>query len=298
MEKQVKEITLYRTNLVIGDPDEEGLLSEETKVNRVILNEDGHEIERITYNAYGEPEERVIIKWENGHPVEEQLELEGEIAERTTREFDDKGRIVKEFRHYLEGGTDEIRYIYENDLLIMKQSIDSDGDEGEKHYWTYEDGLLVKEESFDADGEPEMRKNYIYAENGRLDETIELQISNDGESKLVSVMDEAGNIVLEKRYDTRGNLIARNTITIGENGRPALMEEETVRGKSVVHLEYDGQGNNVLYREETADGNLLTLITRTFDTEGRNTGSEVKTEPQAQRPGQHYHLRYEYNFYE
>ncbi|HOP13679.1 MAG TPA: hypothetical protein PLH09_06875, partial [Lentimicrobium sp.] len=111
MEKQVKEITLYRTNLVIGDPDEEGLLSEETKVNRVILNEDGHEIERITYNAYGEPEERVIIKWENGHPVEEQLELEGEIAERTTREFDDKGRIVKEFRHYLEGGTDEIRYI-------------------------------------------------------------------------------------------------------------------------------------------------------------------------------------------
>ncbi|HPF63911.1 hypothetical protein [Lentimicrobium sp.] len=298
MEKQVKEITLYRTNLVIGDPDEEGLLSEETKVNRVILNEDGHEIERITYNAYGEPEERVIIKWENGHPVEEQLELEGEIAERTTREFDDKGRIVKEFRHYLEGGTDEIRYIYENDLLIMKQTIDSDGDEGEKHYWTYEDGLLVKEESFDADGEPEMRKNYIYAENGRLDETIELQISNDGESKLVSVMDEAGNIVLEKRYDTRGNLIARNTITIGENGRPALMEEETVRGKSVVHLEYDGQGNNVLYREETADGNLLTLITRTFDTEGRNTGSEVKTEPQAQRPGQHYRLRYEYNFYE
>jgi hypothetical protein len=298
MEKQVKEITLYRTNLVIGDPDEEGLLSEETKVNRVILNEDGHEIERITYNAYGEPEERVIIKWENGHPVEEQLELEGEIAERTTREFDDKGRIVKEFRHYLEGGTDEIRYIYENDLLIMKQTIDSNGDEGEKHYWTYEDGLLVKEESFDADGEPEMRKNYIYAENGRLDETIELQISNDGESKLVSVMDEAGNIVLEKRYDTRGNLIARNTITIGENGRPALMEEETVRGKSVVHLEYDGQGNNVLYREETADGNLLTLITRTFDTEGRNTGSEVKTEPQAQRPGQHYRLRYEYNFYE
>jgi len=298
MEKQVKEITLYRTNLVIGDPEEEGLISEETIVNRVILNEDGHEIERITYNAYGEPEERVIIKWENGHPVEEQLELEGEIAERTTREFDDKGRIVKEFRHYLEGGTDEIRYIYENDLLIMKQTIDSDGDEGEKHYWTYEDGLLVKEESFDADGEPEMRKNYIYAENGRLDETIELQISNDGESKLVSVMDEAGNIVLEKRYDTRGNLIARNTITIGENGRPALMEEETVRGKSVVHLEYDGQGNNVLYREETADGNLLTLITRTFDTEGRNTGSEVKTEPQAQRPGQHYRLRYEYNFYE
>ena len=183
-------------------------------------------------------------------------------------------------------------------LFRSKQTIDSNGDEGEKHYWTYEDGLLVKEESFDADGEPEMRKNYIYAENGRLDETIELQISYDGESKLVSVMDEAGNIVLEKRYDTRGNLIARNTITIGENGRPALMEEETVRGKSVVHLEYDGQGNNVLYREETADGNLLTLITRTFDTEGRNTGSEVKTEPQAQRPGQHYRLRYEYNFYE
>ena len=117
----------------------------------------------------------------------------------------------------------------------------------------------MKEETFDADGEPEMKKTYIYAENGRLDETIELQISSDGESKLVSVMDEAGHIVLEKRYDTRGNLIARNTITIGENGHPAKIEEETVRGKSIVHLEYDGQGNNVLYREESGDGSLLSL---------------------------------------
>lgn len=298
MEKQVREITLYRINLVLTDPDDDGLLSEEMMVNRVIMDEDGHEIERITYNAYGEPEERIVTKRENGLPVEELLELEGETAERTTREFDEKGRVVKEFRHYLEGGTDEIRYIYENDLLIMKQTFDSEGDEGEKHYRTYEDGLLVKEETFDADGEPEMKKTYIYAENGRLDETIELQISSDGESKLVSVMDEAGHIVLEKRYDTRDNLIARNTITIGENGHPAKIEEETVRGKSIVHLEYDGQGNNVLYREESGDGSLLSLITREYDADGRNTSSEVRTEPQAQRPGQHYRLRYEYSFYE
>lgn len=299
MKKKISEINLYRINLATGDPDDESELFQEIPVNRVVLNENGHETERITYNSFGEPEERVVTRWEGDHAVEEILELDGEVVERTTREYDEEGRVLKEWRHYTEGGTDEIRYFYKEDKLLMKQAYDSDGEEGEKHFWTYENGLLVSEEAFDDDNTAEMKKTYLYSKEGVLEEVIEIQYTADGVLKTVSVMDEEGRLIAEKRYDLRGNLIARTLITLGENGHPATMvEESSARPKTVIHFEYDSNGNNTLYREETEDGSILSLITREFDEDGRNTASEVRIEPQQQRPGQHYRLRYEYSYFD
>lgn len=299
MKKKISEINLYRINLATGDPDDESELFQEIPVNRVVLNENGHETERITYNSFGEPEERVVTRWEGDHAVEEILELDGEVVERTTREYDEEGRVLKEWRHYTEGGTDEIRYFYKEDKLLMKQAYDSDGEEGEKHFWTYKNGLLVSEEAYDDDNTAEMKKSYLYSKEGVLEEVIEIQYTTDGELKTVSVMDEEGRLIAEKRYDLRGNLIARTLITLGENGHPATMvEESSARPKTVIHFEYDSNGNNTLYREETEDGSILSLITREFDEDGRNSASEVRIEPQQQRPGQHYRLRYEYSYFD
>lgn len=289
MKEKFREINLYRTNLIL--PGEEG---EEMLISKVTMDADGNETERLTIHGDDEPEERILTKYENGKPVEEILEIGGEVAERTTREFNGEGVIIREWRHYLEGDPDEIKYTYEAGRLISKISYDSDGDEMEKHLLFYESGRLVREEEYDSFGNKELERTFTYGEAEHPESSVEIRNSGDERTRIVTEFDEAGNVTLEKRYDHRGNLIARSITTTGEGGRPAKIEEETVRGKTIATLEYDEKGNNTRYKEEDEAGNELTEITRTFDADGRNRISEVKSEPMQFAPGQHYRLRYEY----
>lgn len=298
MEKKIKKIELYRTNIVLTDPDEEGNLMEEVLVSETLFDENGNETERISYSPSGETEEHIIIKYENGRPVEEILELEGEVAERTTREFDKSGLLLREFRHYQDGEPDEISYTYDNGKPIQKLVTDSDGEEGEKHLWHYNDDKIIKEESFNEYGEADYIKTYSYAETGILEETEETRISNGEKSRLVSLFDEKGNLVQEKRYDSRGNLLARVTTVLGDNDRPAQTEEETIMGKTISVFGWDEHGNNIKLTEQTPEGEEIAVIDRTFDETGRIIATGVKMEPALNRPGQHYNLRYAYSFYE
>ncbi|MCO5264405.1 MAG: hypothetical protein M9948_00735 [Lentimicrobium sp.] len=298
MEKKLKQIDLYRNNLIITDPDDPEMLGD-VQVSRVIMNEDGQEIERITYDIEGEAEERVLIVYKDGKPVEEILEMAGEIAERTTRSFDEQGRMSVEYRHYLEGEPDEIRYTYnEEGKLVQRLLTDSDGEEGEKQVWIYEQDKLVREESWNEYGDLEISKTFTYSEDGTPEETVELSFLGGEETRLVTLYDDEGVISTEKRYDARGRLVSRQIITQGENGHTARIEEETVAGKTITTLEYDDAGNNTVHEETAEDGTRLTRIERQFNADGRLTGSEVWMENTLRRPGQHYQLRYEYTYFE
>lgn len=298
MEKKLKQIDLYRNNLIMSDPDEP-MANEESPVNRVIYNQDGHETERITFNSDGEAEERVMIAYLDGKPVEEVLEMAGEVAERTTREYDDQGRVSREFRHYLDGDPDEIRYEYDEDgHMVLRQLTDSDGQKGEKQVWTYSNGKPIREESFTEYGELEVSKTFTYAEDGTPEETVELSFAGGEETRMVTLYDEEGKISAEKRYDGRGRLVSRQLLTQDDNGHTSVIEEETVTGKTIIRLEYDAAGNNIVHEETTAEGLPITRIERTFDEENRIAGVEVRVENLPSRPGQHYRLRYEYSYFE
>jgi hypothetical protein len=298
MERKIRQISIYRTNLAVADPDDDDI-NGETLMNSVITDEDGNETERITYDSDGNPEERVIITYLNGKPVEERLEMAGELAERTTREFDDDGRPVKEFRHYLEGEPDEILYEYDEEgLLIKRQLTDSDGEEGEKHLWIYKNKLLVREESYNEYGDLESSKTYTYSETGNIEEVVEVTHSGGEQTRLVTIYNEAGKVETDKRYDSRGRLTARNIYTYDENGNNDTIEEENVSGKISITLHHDEAGNNILQEETDTDGKLVSRIERTYNAEGRPETTEVRMENTSRRLGQHYRLRYEYLYFE
>ena len=195
MEKKIKSIDLYRTNIVPGDAGEEDILMDEHMINRTVYDEDGNETERITYSPEGEVEERIIVNYSNGHPVEEILELEGE--------------------------PDKISYTYEDGKPVQKLVTDSDGDEGEKFLWHYKDGKLVKSVSYNEYGNIDLTREHSYNEAGHLEQITETRISADDKISIVTLFDEAGNLVQEKQYDRKGNLVSRSTTVIGENNLPS-----------------------------------------------------------------------------
>lgn len=297
MENKIRQVNTYRKNLAVADPDETDLEGE-VLISSVISDSDGNETERITWDSAGNATERVLITYNNNHPVEEMIEMDGEQAERTTREFDADGRLLREFRHYLEGDPDEIVYTYDaNGHVILQQLTDGDGDPGEKHQWVYENNLLVREESYNEFGNLEFSKTYSYSEDSSPEEVVELNFTGDQEVRHVTLYDDEGRIEVEKRYDSGGRLFARSIYSFDEKGNTTGIEEETVSGKSVVKLEYDEAGNNTVQEETGPDGSVVARIFRTYNADNQPVSSEVRMENTAQRMGQHYRLRYEYLFF-
>ncbi len=298
MERKIRQISIYRTNLAVADPDDDDI-NGETLMNSVITDEEGNETERIAYNSEGIADEKVFIVYLDGKPIEERIEMNGEPAERTTREFDSNGRPVKEFRHYLDGEPDQILYVYDDEgRLIKRQLTDSDGEEGENNLLIYENKQLMREESYNEYGDLESSKAYTYSEDGTIEEVIELSFSGGEQTRLVTLYNETGKVETEKRYDARGRLTARNTYTYDEDGNVITIEEETVAGKNFVTIHYDEAGNNILQEETESDGKAVSRIERSYSEEGRPQTTEVRMENTAVRMGQHYRLRYEYLYFE
>ncbi len=279
-----------RHNLLgTSDGSEEG-----TILNEVLYNDQGHEIERLNYNTDGYPEEHISITMQGANAVEEKLEINGELTERTTRFFNEQGKVESETRYYIEGGSDLITYKYDGDKLIERIVTDDDGEEGEKEIWEYKGDKLSKEIQYNMFGNMEIEKTYEYDENGLLSEVTEISYRGDLPEKTVSVFDESGKMVVEKKYDSKNRLIARTTIEYHENNQPLMFEEESTRGLKKTVLEYDAAGNNTRQEETNQHGERISLIERTYSDDGHPLTAEVIMEPTGYHAGQHYRLEYIY----
>lgn len=287
----LKKLTIVRHNLLGNNSSNDSgvVISEVNYLN-------GIETERFNYSSDGQLEDHVIIEFENKLPVKETLETDGQISESVERVFDQNGRIISETKNYQEGGSDITYYTYEGDKLILKATSDSDGEEGEKEIWEYQNDKLIKEIKVDLFGETVYEREYEYDNEGHISSLTEISYHNDLPEKTVSLYNEDGRLNIEKRYDGKGNLIARTIIEYDENNRPGLYEEENVRGKKLTSLKYDDAGNNILQEERDQNGELLSSVKREFDNEGRQLSAEVVMQPNLYQAGFHYELKYLYEF--
>lgn len=296
MDTKVRKIRQFRADLIEDDnlgltPIHEQIISEN------MLDADGNETERLTYDQEGNVEERVITEYAQGKPVKVIMEINDMVVEQTEYQYDETGKLVKELIVYQEGEPDEAIYTYEGERLIARQVFDEDGVEGEKMFRKYEGDRLMREEFFNTEGELERSRTYMYNDGNQLEEIVELRISDDGQIRIVNVIDEAGNVILEKRYDTKGNLVMRSRSEVNDKGLPESIEEENAYGKTITLLAYDDKGRNIRLQEVTEAGLILNHIERTFNEEGLLLTLTNKTEPTALRPGSHYRIRNEYEYF-
>lgn len=286
----IRKITVLRHNL-LGSQDEN---REATLFHEIYYNEAGQEIERFNYDNNGDLEEHITVKIENGLNIEEIFETQGEVSEHTTRNYDEKGRVITETRHYMEGGSDVISYEYDGDKLVLKHVVDPDGEEGEKEEWEYDGDKLMREAKYSMFGDMESEKVYDYDENGSLSAITETSLSGDAPEKTVYFFDTEGRLTTEKKYDSKGRLVARTIVNYNEVGKPVSFEEESTRIAKITALEYDEKGNNITQVETDKEGNRISSVERSFDEEGRLASVEITMEPSLYQSAQHYRLEYQY----
>ncbi|GAB1405415.1 MAG: hypothetical protein PHX54_11570 [Lentimicrobiaceae bacterium] len=296
MDVKVRKIRQFRSDL-IEDGQNGYVAVHEQLLSEIMLDTDGNETERLTYDQEGNVEERIVTTYKRGKPVKVVLMVNDMVVEETDYQYNDKGLLVKEVISYQEGEPDEAVYTYEDDRLIARQVFDDDGVEGEHMYRKYENDKLVREEFFNDDNELERSKTYLYNDKNQLEETVELRNDDNGQVRIVNVIDEAGNIILEKRYDAKGNLIMRSRTEINDKGLPESIEEENVYGKTITLLAYDEQLRNTRLEEVTEAGLVLNRIERSFNAEGQLDILTSKSEPTALRPAAYYRIRNEYEYY-
>ncbi len=286
----LKKVSIVRYNL-LGAQDEN---NEGVVINEVFYDEHGNETEHLNYNTDGELEEHIKIELINGLPVDERLEMNGELTEHTTRTFDDRGRLLTESRQYVEGGADTTYYEYDGERLLSRLVVDSDGDEGEKQIWEFKDNRLVREVHYNVFGNVELERVPDYDENGLLTDITETSYREEQPEKTITFYDENGHMTTEKHYDSRERLVARTTVEYNENGKPVRFEEENVRGKKITILSYDDAGNNITQEEIDQNGQRISLVERTFNETGNVMLVEVVMEPTLYNAGNHYRLEYRY----
>ena len=99
---------------------------------------------------------------------------------------------------------------------------------------------------------------------------------------------------VRRRYNADKHLTERNTFTYDSEGRLSESLDETSSGIEISYTSYDEAGNVILQEEKSEDGEILSSIHRTYDSNNR----PLTTSVHAQRPGQqipqNYRIRIEY----
>lgn len=235
-----------------------------------IFDESGNLIGEDRYDDDGNLIGRMLYKYgENNFLVgEETYDETGELEEKLSYERDEKGRVLKEFVHYLDGSVDTMTYEYVGENLTEKILIDEDGEVESVEKFTFNGDKLVKEEKYEY-GELIEKNAFKYDAQGNVVEVI--MFKDEESARVVNEYDENGNRTGTFKYDDRDKLIEKNLYTYDADGNLLEVQEEDPFRKNTVKMGYDEKGNAISQIEVNRDGFKNHEVFREYDDEGKLT---------------------------
>jgi len=298
--QKIKESLVYKKDIVLKSATDQELEEHEYLFSRTIYNEDGKVISEKQYDAKGELIQDYIYSYnEHSYLIEEKLqEADGFIAVHKSFDFDEKGKIAKEFRHYMDESFDTIVYHYDEDgKLIKKETFDPDNDLETVEEFSYDGDRISRHQVADADGDILSEKKTTYDEEGNPLETEEYDGSVGESVKTVTEYHPSGNKKEVLSYNSSGQLFEKVTLKEDAKGRIIQVVEESTTKKSTINFTYDASGNVVYQDEFDRNGEITGKVSRVYDESNKLVSSNVFIHGGGRGLSRNYTLRQEYLFY-
>ncbi|MFN2394219.1 MAG: hypothetical protein ABR597_00875 [Bacteroidales bacterium] len=299
-QQKIKESLVFKKDVVLKSASDDELEELEYLFSKTLFNEDGKVTNEKQYNVRGELMQEYIYKYnESGFLVEEILQEEdGMIAVHKTWDIDDKGKILREFHHYMDETYDTVTFYYDDQgKLIKKETIDPDGDLESIEQLTWDGDHITQMLMQDADGDVLSEKKTRYDDKGNIIEVEEYDGSVDDLSKKEIEYYPSGNQKQVLTYNDAGQLVEKVQMKEDAEKRIVQIVEETTARKSTINFTFDGKGNIIHQEEFNRNGELVGKVSRMYDENNRLVSSTVFIHGDGRGLSRNYTLRQEYVYY-
>lgn len=296
---QRKSIALYRKNLLAMPGNK--MQHEAWLYSHSEFDAKGNLTEQSVYTQDGVLVERIINEFDaNGFLIREKYLADAdETSEEKSFQRDDKGLVLKEFKHYNDGSFDTTNYEYDNQYrIISKVTMNDEGEIEQKILNEYRDDFLVKTQTFDGENNLVQLDEFKYDEKGNSVEHKKIDNESGTNAFIVTSYNHHGRKKEEITYDEDGDIINETSYAEDEKGRLLNIIEEGSEKDVAIKFTYDEQ-DNIIHQEELSNqGKQLVSVKREFDNDNNLIRSEVYIDGQGQTLPQHYEVCIEYTFYD
>jgi antitoxin component YwqK of YwqJK toxin-antitoxin module len=299
MSKIKKSATLNKYDLVAENIHAKELEVKGMKYSYNEYDAKGNETLEIKYNAKGRIEEKYKNAYDdNGFLIEEITYLDGkEIAEHKTYERDEKGVILKAFKHYQDDSKDTLEYKYdENGLLLEVKTIDSYGEVEATEISEYENGKLILKEKHEYDELME-KDTYQYDDNGNVIEN-EHWTEEAGTVRFANSFDDRNNLIESLIYNKKGDLVSKSVYTYNDQNKIVTVIEEAPGVVNTTEIAYDDHGNAIKQEEKNKESLINNSVIRTFNENNDVVETTVFIDLHGRGVNQNYTLKFEYEYYD
>ena len=301
MEKQIRQATTFRTDFIIDDPNEPDLKAMEYISSVIRYDPSGN----VKYECIYDPQGNEIDKNEStlnseGKLLEKVMYNEdGEVAERTTYEYDESGRLKFHYLHYVDGSKDTVTYTYNSsNELIGTITTDEEGVIDIVEKYEYSEGNRISEKVFNNEDELIEERSYEYDDQGNVIVSTSWSEEDGHRIKIENDFDDKGKLIASRTYNENGDMIAREEITLDDEGHIKEVIDETSKGTNKLYVTYDSAGNAIGQEEYNQNDELNHKVDRKFNEFNHLIESDVYINRHGEAISQHYIIRIDYEYYE
>lgn len=298
MAKNKKSVSLLKKDLIPSKSKSAKSDNKSRNHSYTEFDENGNVVLEVKYNDEAEVDEKVEISYDaNGFVKEEKSFFEGnELSDHASYERDEKGVILKSFKHYQDGSMDTINYQYDSEgNLIEKVTVDSYNEVEAKELATYENGKLILKEVFEYD-ELMGKETFLFDESGNMIEH-HVWTPDDGNRAYKHMYDEKGNLSQANQYNNKEELSGKAIYSYNGDGKVIEAIEETPHGTLTTTIKYDENGNAVEQVETNPAGEINNKVERKYNEDKDIAEAVVFIDFHGRSVNQHYVLNYEYTYF-